>query len=233
VAFPIPRRLRPVLFVLVVVILLALSAFALRLGEGNYAQRGDSTSGRFDEVRVLLAALPVKEWDRAGDYRREHFGEAWSDDVDVDLGRNGCNTRDDILRRDLRDPVLRTRTCLVQSGTLLDPYSGITITFERGPETSKNVEIDHIVSLADAWYKGARFWDQQRRVEFANDPRNLLAVSSAANFGKAFRDAAEWLPPAEDFRCEFVARQVEIKTEYGLWVSAKEKRAMGDVLAGC
>lgn len=221
------------LLVLVIVVLLVLSAFALRLGAGNYAKREDGTTGRFDGARELLAALPVRDWDRAGDFRREHFGADWSDDVDVDLGHNGCSTRDDILRRDLADPVLRTRTCQVQRGTLLDPYSGITITFERGPESSKAVEIDHIVSLADAWHKGARFWDPQRRVEFANDPRNLLAVSPEANIARAFRDAAGWLPPAEDFRCEFVARQVEIKSDYGLWVSASEKRVMEEVLGGC
>ena len=107
------------------------------------------------------------------------------------------------------------------------------ISFVRGPTTSNSVEIDHVVSLADAWYKGARNWDAQRRLEFANDPRNLLAVSPKANFDKAFRDAAGWLPPNEGFRCEFVVRQVEVKTSYGLWVSENEKRAMVEVLRSC
>jgi hypothetical protein len=89
------------------------------------------------------------------------------------------------------------------------------------------------VSLADAWYKGARDWDDERRRDFANDPRNLLAVSAKGNFDKAFRDAASWLPSNVGFRCEFVARQVEVKTNYGLWVSDKEERAMAEVLAGC
>ena len=60
-----------------------------------------------------------------------------------------------------------------------------------------------------------------------------IAVGGKANFDKAFRDAASWLPPNEAFRCEFVARQVEVKTAYGLWVSAKEKNAITDVLADC
>jgi hypothetical protein len=90
-----------------------------------------------------------------------------------------------------------------------------------------------VVSLSDAWYKGARQWDDQRRRDFANDPRNLLAVGGKANFDKAFRDAAAWLPPDEAFRCEFVARQVEVKAAYELWVSANEKRAMEDVLDDC
>ena len=95
------------------------------------------------------------------------------------------------------------------------------------------MQIDHVVSLADAWYKGARGWDAQRRSDFANDPLNLLAVGGKANFDKAFRDATGWLPPNPAYRCEFVARQVEVKTTYRLWVSANEKQAMTDVLAAC
>jgi uncharacterized protein DUF1524 len=187
----------------------------------------------YDQVRADLTRLPVKGWDRRRDFSRYRFGEAWSDDVDVEFGHNGCNTRDDILRRDLADPAVRPGTCFAQSGTLHDPYRGEVIAFVRGPATSDAVQIDHVVSLADAWYKGARDWDDQRRRNFANDPRNLLAVSAKGNFDKAFRDAASWLPPNVGFRCAFVARQVEVKTAYGLWVSAKEKRAMNDVLAGC
>lgn len=188
---------------------------------------------RFDQSRAQLAALPVKGWDRTQDFQRWRFGQAWSDDVNVEFGHNGCNTRDDILRRDLTNLVVRPGTCFAQSGVLRDPYTGAVIDFVRGPETSNAVEIDHVVSLADAWYTGARTWDPQRRLDFANDPRNLLAVSPKANFDKAFRDAASWLPADAAFRCDFVARQVDVKTTYGLWVSAKEKQAMGDVLARC
>jgi uncharacterized protein DUF1524 len=187
----------------------------------------------YDQVRDSLRRLPVKGWDQRRDFARYRFGEAWSDDVAVELGHNGCNTRDDVLRRDLVDVVVRPGTCFAQSGTLHDPYGGETIDFVRGPRTSDAVQIDHVVSLADAWYKGARDWDSDRRRDFANDPRNLLAVGAKGNFDKAFRDAASWLPPNVGYRCEFVARQVAVKTAYGLWVSDKEKRAMADVLTGC
>jgi hypothetical protein len=187
----------------------------------------------YDQVREDLRRLPVKGWDRRRDFARHQFGEAWTDDVDVELGHNGCNTRDDVLRRDLADLAVRPGTCFAQSGTLRDPYGGETITFVRGPKTSDTVQIDHVVSLADAWYKGARDWDAQRRRDFANDPRNLLAVGAKGNFDKAFRDAASWLPPNVAYRCEFVARQVAVKTAYGLWVSDKEERAMAEILAGC
>ncbi len=187
----------------------------------------------YDDARRILEALPVKGWDRVQDFKRYRFGERWSDDVDVEFGHNGCNTRDDILRRDLTQVELRRGTCLVQRGVLHDPYSGETIAFLRGPETSEAVQVDHLVSLADAWYKGARTWDERRRRDFANDPRNLLAVSAQANFDKAFRDAAGWLPANAAFECEFVARQITVKTAYGLWVSSNEKTAMHRVLRHC
>jgi len=187
----------------------------------------------YEPARKLLDALPVKGWDRAQDFTRYRFGEPWSDDVNVEFGRNGCNTRDDILRRDLADLVVRPGTCFAQSGVLHDPYTGQTFGFVRGPDTSDTVQIDHVVSLSDAWYKGAREWDDQRRRDFANDPRNLLAVGAQVNFDKAFRDATAWLPPDLGYRCEFIARQIEVKTAYGLWVSAKEKKAMKAVLRNC
>ncbi len=187
----------------------------------------------YDHARAQLDELPVKGWDRHTDFARYRFGEPWSDDVDVEFGHNGCNTRDDILRRDLTELVVRPGTCYAQSGVLLDPYTGESIPFVRGPDTSDAVQIDHLVSLSDAWYKGAREWDDQRRRDFANDPRNLLAVGGKANFDKAFRDAAGCLPPNAAYRCEFVARQVEVKSAYRLWVSANEKQAMARVLDAC
>jgi len=244
------RRRRVLAIALAVVVVAAVAGLLLwqeRAGQtasGSPTWRaGDPTSSavppsaspesRFDIARRQLAALQVRGWDRTSDFQRYQFGEAWSDGVNVEFGHNGCNTRDDILKRDLQNLVVRPFTCFAQSGTLVDPYTGTTINFVRGPQSSNAVEIDHVVSLADAWYKGARAWDPQRRLDFANDPRNLLAVSPQANFDKAFRDAASWLPPNQSFRCDFVARQIDVKTAYGLWLSAKEKKAMADVLAGC
>ncbi len=192
-----------------------------------------ATSSDYDDARAQLAGLPVKGWDRMTDFSRYRFGEPWSDDVNVEFGHNGCNTRDDILRRDLADLVVRPGTCYAQSGVLIDPYTGESIAFVRGPQTSDAVQIDHLVSLSDAWYKGAREWDDRHRRDFANDPRNLLAVGAKANFDKAFRDTDAWLPPNQAFRCEFVARQVAVKAAYRLWVSANEKRAMAAVLDLC
>jgi hypothetical protein len=187
----------------------------------------------YDVARATLKDLPVRGWDLQADFGRYRFGEAWSDDVNVEFGHNGCNTRDDILRRDLDELVVRPGTCYAQTGVLHDPYSGQTIAFTRGPTTSDAVQIDHVVSLSDAWHKGARGWDDQRLRDFANDPRNLLAVGAQANFDKAYRDATAWLPANEGFRCEFVARQIAVKAAYGLWLSKNEKATMEDVLVRC
>jgi len=236
-----PRRRRRILaFVLGARVIAAVAGVLVWQDKTNRANHISGSTGppsppspRFDLARQQLKALQVRGWDRTSDFQRYQFGPAWSDDVNVEFGHNGCNTRDDILRRDLKNLVVRPFTCFAQSGTLIDPYTGSTIDFVRGPQTSNSIEIDHVVALADAWYKGARARDPQRRLDFANDPRNLLAVSPQANFDKAFRDAAGWLPPNAAFRCDFVARQVDVKTAYGLWTSAKEKRALADALERC
>ena len=247
-----PRRRHPVLLALGIVLVIAAATGIVwwrdRSGNASSAsptwRAGETSSSaapaptnaptpRYDEARRQLKQLQVRGWDRTTDFKRSQFGEAWSDDVNVEFGHNGCNTRDDILRRDLQNLVVRPGTCFAESGTLLDPYTGATIAFVRGPDTSSTVQIDHVVALADAWYKGARAWDPQRRLDFANDPRNLLAVGSQVNFDKAFRDAASWLPPNVAFRCDFVARQIEVKTAYGLWLADKEKQALAGVLAHC
>ncbi len=163
-------------------------------------------------------------------YDRDEFGSGW-----VDADRNGCDTRNDVLARDLTGEAFEpgTRDCVVVSGTLADPYSGATLGFRRGEGTSEAVQIDHVVALSDAWQKGARQWDEATRVAFANDPLNLLAVDGPLNMQKGDGDAATWLPPDRAYRCAYVARQVAVKVEYGLWMTAAERDAVAAVLAGC
>ena len=228
----IPAR-PPVVILVIALIVLAVAVAGWLHWRTPAQQPTPATASDYDDARALLAGLPVKGWDRMTDFSRYRFGEPWSDDVNVEFGHNGCNTRDDILRRDLTDLVVRPGTCYAQSGVLIDPYTGESIAFVRGPQTSDAVQIDHLVSLSDAWYKGAREWDDRHRRDFANDPRNLLAVGAKANFDKAFRDANAWLPPNQAFRCEFIARQVAVKAAYRLWVSANEKGAMAAVLDRC
>ncbi|QZY53398.1 HNH endonuclease family protein [Leucobacter tenebrionis] len=176
----------------------------------------------------MLDALPVKgRAPKTGYDRRERFGHGWKDP-----DRNGCDARNDTLQRDLTEVVL-DGPCKVLSGVLLDPYTGARIDFVRGDQTSQAVQIDHVVALSDAWQKGAQALTQEQRIAFANDPVNLLAVDGPANSSKGDGDAATWLPPSRGFRCEYVARQISVKTSYGLWVTAAEHDAMQRVLDGC
>ncbi|UBH24368.1 DUF1524 domain-containing protein [Micrococcus porci] len=179
---------------------------------------------------AALQSLPVKGRAPKTGYSREQFGPAWAD-----VDRNGCDTRNDVLRRDLADVVLKAGTngCVVLSGTLHGPYTGEVIAFQRGPGTSTAVQIDHVVSLSDAWQKGAQGLSAGRRAAFGNDPLNLLAVQGSVNQSKSDGDAATWLPPLRSARCPMVARQIAVKARYGLWVTPAERDAMARVLREC
>nr|WP_306270235.1 DUF1524 domain-containing protein [Ornithinimicrobium sp. HY1793] len=150
------------------------------------------------------------------------------------MDRNGCDARNDILRRDLADLVTKagTQGCVALSGTLTSPYSGETIDFVRD-STGGSIEIDHVVALSDAWQKGAQAWDEDTLRTFGNDPLNLLAVEGRLNAQKGAGDTATWLPPDKSFRCEFVARQVAVKHDYALWVTQAEFDAMERILTSC
>lgn len=176
-----------------------------------------------------LDELEVKGRAPRTGYDRDLFGSGW-----VDTDRNGCDTRNDVLARDLSGETFRgTRNCVVLTGTLADPYSGQVIEFRRGEGTSEAVQIDHVVALSDAWQKGAQAWGEAQRVRFGNDPLNLLAVDGPLNMQKGDGDAATWLPPDTGYRCAYVARQVAVKVTYGLWVTRAERDAMAGVLARC
>jgi hypothetical protein len=179
---------------------------------------------------AAVALLPVKGRAPKTGYDRDEFGQAWAD-----VDRNGCDTRNDILGRDLVEAgyKARTRECVIAYGVLHDLYSGTSIDFVRGQDTSMAVQIDHVVALSDAWQKGAQKWDDARRTAFANDPLNLLAADGPLNQAKGDGDAATWLPPNKSFRCDYVARQVAVKLDYGLWVTQAESDAMTRVLTTC
>lgn len=179
---------------------------------------------------TTLATLTVKGRAPRTGYDRDLFGAAWAD-----VDGNGCDTRNDILRRDLTRTTIKAGThgCLVLTGTLSDPYTGARIVFVRGRGTSSAVQVDHVVALADAWQKGAQQWSTQTRTAFANDPLNLLAVDGPTNQRKGDGDAATWLPPNKPVRCSYVARQIAVKHRYALAVTPAERDAMVRVLTTC
>jgi hypothetical protein len=163
-------------------------------------------------------------------YTRAQFGQTWAD-----VDRNGCDTRNDILKRDLTAEVFKEKTheCVILSGTLIDPYSGETINFVRGNISSMEVQIDHVVALSNAWQTGAFKLSIKDRTAFANDPLNLLAVKGRLNSQKGDGDAATWLPPLKSYRCDYVSRQIAVKMKYKLWFTAPEKEAMVRILKSC
>jgi hypothetical protein len=184
---------------------------------------------------VALGALRVAPDGPIAGYTRARFGVAWTDDNDDLDGHNGCDTRDDVLRRDLTAVVVETKSkgCVVATGVLTDPYvAGTRISFTRGPKSSV-VQIDHVVALGNAWRTGASALTARQRQNIGNDPLNLLAVDGSSNEAKGDDDASTWLPPNVAFRCAYVARQIAVKSKYALSVSSAEKAAMVNVLASC
>lgn len=172
-----------------------------------------------------LGQLPIKGRAPKTDYSRAQFGDGWAT---VD----GCDVRNIILHRDLKD-VVANEDCKVLSGALQDPYTGNTVQFKRGSGTSDDVQIDHVVALSDAWQKGAQQLSAAERKQLANDPLELLAVDGKTNQQKGASDAATWLPPNKTFRCQYVARQIAVKAKYKLWVTQAEHDAMNRILSGC
>ena len=179
---------------------------------------------------------------RPGGYDRERYFGGWAS--------NGCGsatTRDTILARDLKDAVKNPR-CQVTSGTLSDPYTGRTIQFRRGRNTSSAVQIDHVVALLDAWESGARDWDQAKRVRYANSPDVLLASDGPANMAKGSgldvngtalyrpQDSGApdvWMPDNKAYRCDYMAKRATIKSKWGLTMTPREKQQTVSVLSQC
>ena len=179
---------------------------------------------------AVLETLPVKGRAPKTGYSRAAFGQSWAD-----VDRNGCDTRNDILKRDMTSIVFkpRTRNCVVLSGTLIDRYSGEMINFVRGNVSSMEVQIDHVVALSNSWQTGAFKLSIAQRTALANDPLNLFAVKGRLNLQKSDGDAATWVPPLKSFRCAYVAQQIAVKAKYSLWVVAPEKAAMSAILSQC
>ncbi len=204
----------------IVVFLVSIAIYAPQVvSNATYAQS-------YEDSISILNSLEVKGRAPKTGYSRAQFPH-WSD-----LDRNGCDARNDILKRDLTEVLFKagTRDCKVLSGVLLDPFSNKVLTFTS---VKSAVDIDHVVALSNAWQTGAAYFDKNTRSQIANDPLNLLAVDAKLNRQKGDGDAATWLPPNKAFRCEYVSRQVSVKAKYSLWVTSPEKEAILRVLSNC
>lgn len=181
---------------------------------------GDVTASR-----TALAALDTAGQPHRAGYGRDRFGTPWAD-----VDGNGCDTRNDVLRRDLTGETVASDGCKVLTGRLDDPYTGETIRFRRGPH-SADVQIDHIYSLHRAWLYGAWRWNEERREAFANDRRNLLAVDGPANAAKGDDGPAEWLPPSDGYLCRYAAGYIRVATVHDLPVTAADRAALDRMLS--
>ena len=199
------------------IVVLALLLTALPLSNTTQADQ---------DALTVLNSLEVKGRAAKTGYARSQFPH-WSDP-----DRNGCDARNDTLKRDLTQISFKTgtRDCKVLTGQLLDPFSGKVITFSS---TKSNIDIDHVVALSNAWQTGAAYFDKTKRVAIANDPLNLIAVDAKLSRQKGDGDAATWLPPFKSYRCDYVARQIAVKAKYGLWVTQPEKGAIIKLLEMC
>ncbi|HEX2214212.1 MAG TPA: HNH endonuclease family protein [Mycobacterium sp.] len=186
------------------------------------------------DVLAGIAVVPIRI--RGYDYRRDAFGDSWTDDTTAPGGNNGCDTRNDILDRDLDTKTyVSIKRCptAVATGTLHDPYTNAVVAFTRGEKTGAAVQIDHLVPLALAWDLGARHWTDEMRVRFANDPANLIAVAGAANQDKGDQEPATWMPPNAAFHCQYAIQFIEVLRGYALPIDMPSATVLRNAATTC
>ncbi|KDA04634.1 calcium-binding protein [Microbacterium sp. CH12i] len=186
----------------------------------------DAAAAAATPALALLEEIPAATDMTYTKYDRDLFGQRWAD-----VDRNGCDTRNDMLRRDLIDLTFKagTHDCVALTGTLNDPYTGETITFTRVSKGYQPVQVDHVIPLAAAWYTGAAQWSDDTRLQFANDPRNLQVTT--ANQTKGDRTPSSWMPPHGP--CDYATRYVQVAHAYDLTLAPDDITALRSALTSC
>jgi hypothetical protein len=233
--------------VLGAVIVVALLGYALLSGQLSTGQfleglLGDGGKGEMaataqappsaDAARRQLSELRVRPAGSMAGYSREEFPH-WSDAREFGWKLSGgtpdpesCDARDAALIRDGREERVDAY-CDVASGSWFDPYGGQTYT---DPE---DIDIDHIVPLANAWRSGASSWDTVKRESFANVPRDLLSVDDGLNQSKGDKGPEAWKPPRKAYWCVYAKRWIGIKHYWDLSVTDAERSALKQMLGRC
>ncbi|NUS43147.1 MAG: HNH endonuclease [Mycobacteriaceae bacterium] len=196
---------------------------------------------RADLDRLLASVTVVDSRGNVPGYDRDCragracvFGPAWSDDTTAPGGHDGCDTRNNVLAKQLREVRLRpgTHDCVVEHGILDDPYTGKQITFTK--QDAGAVQIDHVYPLAAAWDMGAAAWPPELRARYANDlDITLLAVDGAQNQNKSDKTPADWLPPNHAYRCYFAGKYLTAAQHYGLPLTRADHAALTTVATTC
>lgn len=190
----------------------------MRPSSGAVSGTAKAIVGELGRVRVVAARPEVPG------YKRDQFGQAWSDNHAGLGGHNGCDTRNDVLAAQLEARKYRGKSrCVVIAGTLpVEPYTGKRIEFRK--EAASAIQIDHIYPLSRAWDMGAAKWSKQRRVDFANDEAmNLIAADGPANASKGDSGPGEWMPINRAYRCTYVLRYLQVARKWSLPITAADR----------
>ncbi|MDX6347429.1 MAG: hypothetical protein QOF84_2219 [Streptomyces sp.] len=189
-------------------------------GPATQAQAALPTPVSAATARTYLASLTVATENRTG-YDRSLFPH-W-----ITISGT-CNTRETVLKRDGTN-VVTDSACASTSGSWYSVYDGATWT------AASDLDIDHLVPLAEAWDSGASAWTTAQRQAFANDLTRpqLIAVTDNVNQSKSDQDPAEWMPPVSSYACTYVRAWVQVKYYYKLSVDSAEKTKLSSVLSGC
>ncbi|MEZ0162906.1 HNH endonuclease family protein [Streptomyces griseorubens] len=169
--------------------------------------------------------LPVEAESRDG-YDRDAFRH-WNSGDNLD---DGCNTRGEVLLAEAVEPPAVGPRCRLSGGRWWSYYDQVWVTSASG------LDIDHMVPLAESWDSGASGWTGQRREAYANDQGaavSLVAVTARSNRSKSDQDPAEWLPPAVEVHCRYVAEWVATKLRWSLAADETEVAALQETAANC
>ncbi len=188
---------------------------------------GPANGGVIDETgagfTAMLEQLPVDDAVHDG-YERDLF-KHWTD-----ADHDGCDTRAEVLMLEALSAVTHGSTCAVKEGSWWSSYDNLTYTI------ASQLDVDHMVPLAEAWRSGAYAWSASRREAYANDlgyEYSLVAVSASSNRSKSDQDPAQWMPRFTDIACSYAAEWVGVKFRWTLSVDSAERGALTRILNGC
>ena len=120
--------------------------------------------------------------------------------------------------------------CRVETGRWVDPYTLAVF------EDPSDLDVDHVVPLANAHRSGGWAWTRERKADFANDLEfegHLVAVDPSANRSKGSHGPEDWRPSNRDHWCEYAMDWVKIKDKWELTATDREWIALREMLDTC